>query len=319
MQRTIGAHLALAGAMVIVGSSVPVSRYLTFEVPVFAGSMLRFLAAVLLLTPLMPGTWRRLALLDRAAWSVIAAQAFFGVALFSAAMFFGLRLIGASQGGILMATTPAVVYLMALAFAGESHKRMKDLGAVLAFAALVVLNGGEDAAGVGRLDGDALLGAALVLVAVLGEALFTILRMRITTTVSPIDNTVAVTVLALVMLAVPGGLELAATGPTILTGPVLAALAYMGGAVTVGAFLLWFHGVGRVSGATAGSYTTLMPLSAIAGAAIFLKEPVGLHLLISAALALAAIGCATLGEREPAAVTSRPTGQDGDRASSARS
>lgn len=67
------------------------------------------------------------------------------------------------------------------------------------------------------------------------------------------------------------------------------AVAYFGAVFTVVAYLFWFSGVSRVSGATAGIFSAVMPVSAVILATIFLDEAFTLFHGIGIALVLSAI------------------------------
>jgi drug/metabolite transporter (DMT)-like permease len=60
-------------------------------------------------------------------------------------------------------------------------------------------------------------------------------------------------------------------------------------------FVLWYAGAARISGAEAGLTTALVPVSAVAFAALVLREPVGAAQLAGVACVLGAVLLATFG------------------------
>jgi drug/metabolite transporter (DMT)-like permease len=66
---------------------------------------------------------------------------------------------------------------------------------------------------------------------------------------------------------------------------------------TVLGFLLWYAGAARISGAEAGLTTALVPVSAVAFAALVLREPVRVAQLVGVACVLGAVLLATFGRR----------------------
>ena len=58
---------------------------------------------------------------------------------------------------------------------------------------------------------------------------------------------------------------------------------------TVGGYLLWYAGAARVSAGVASLYTAVLPVSALALAAVVLRESIGPGQLLGAGCVLAAI------------------------------
>jgi len=65
---------------------------------------------------------------------------------------------------------------------------------------------------------------------------------------------------------------------------------------TVAGFVLWYAGAARISGAEAGLMTALVPVSAVALAAVVLREPVSAAQLAGVACVLGAVLLATFGK-----------------------
>lgn len=74
----------------------------------------------------------------------------------------------------------------------------------------------------------------------------------------------------------------------------LLAIVYYGVFATVLAYLLWTHGVGRVSGEAAGIASAAMPASSVLLGALILGEPVTHHHVLGCGLVMAGIACSTL-------------------------
>ena len=69
---------------------------------------------------------------------------------------------------------------------------------------------------------------------------------------------------------------------------------------TVGGYLLWYAGAQRTDAARAALYTGLMPVSAVALAALVLAEPVGPRQLVGVACVLAGIAMSAVRPRQGA-------------------
>jgi len=223
---------------------------------------------------------------------------------FSIALLFGLRFVDANKAGIITATTPAMIYLLSIVLLGEKRNRFHDGSIAAAVLAILFLN--IDASGFNGNSGhgmwENLFGAVLVLMAVFGEALFTIFRKPISGAVSPIDNTIAVTFWALIMMLGPGVWEYM-DHHIFLKPHHIASILYMGVLVTVAAFLLWFYGVGKVPARTASAFTAFMPLSAVFSAGLLLNETLEWKDGVALVLVLFGIYLGALAERKASIAT----------------
>lgn len=275
---------SLVGAMVLVGSSVAVGRLLVAGLPVYFASMVRFALASAVLVPLVlylegwPGVSRR-------GLAILFGQALCGSFLFTVCLLGGLRLTGAAQAGVISATTPAAVALFGW---GLFHERLSGrtwCGLLVTVAGLVVLEVG----GTSGTGSKPLLGNALVLAAVLFEAVFLLLRRVLPDPLSPLAAAMWVSLLGLVLFLAPGLAEAASLDPALLTPGMLGALVYYGLGVTAVAYMLWFYGVVRVEAALAGAVTGVMPVAALGFAAWLCGEVAGLRELSGCAGVLAGI------------------------------
>jgi drug/metabolite transporter (DMT)-like permease len=75
----------------------------------------------------------------------------------------------------------------------------------------------------------------------------------------------------------------------------LAGVVYYALVPTVGGFVLWYAGAARITGAEAGLMTALVPVSAVAMAALLLHEPVSSAQLAGVMCVLGAVLLATVG------------------------
>ena len=104
------AYLQLALSMALVGANVAVAKLLAEALPIPMIAFLRCVLAVLLLWPLAR-------LLESAArpegpvLQNLAWQALFGTVIYNAGLLAGLRLTSALEGGLVLASLPAVVAL----------------------------------------------------------------------------------------------------------------------------------------------------------------------------------------------------------------
>jgi drug/metabolite transporter (DMT)-like permease len=279
-----GTVAMLIGAMALAGSSVVVGKMLVATVPVFVAAFGSLLVALVTMVPLMRRRFGELRLLTAREWRYLFLQGLCGIVLFRVFTLYGLHHTGAVQAGIITGATPAVLALLSLLLLGERLSARAVAGIALTVFGCTVINVyGLENTGENSLRGSLLVGAAVV-----SEALFTIFRKRICTTVSATTNTAVLIFCSLLLLAVPAAVEFGAMTSGISPLAVLA-LVYYGLFATVLAYLLWTTAVGRVSGVIAGSATAAMPASSVILAVIFLGEQPHWHQLAGCALIVAGI------------------------------
>ncbi len=266
----IASYLALASAMLIVGTSVVASKIVVDTLPIYTASMLRFLIAaiVLLVIVARSGGFPKLTLRVHL---TLALLALVGLVLFNVLLLLGLDLTTAIASGIITSLTPAVVALLSIPL-GDRLRPAGWIGVTLAVAGVVIVNlfGTAEAASASR----PLLGAALVFLAVIGEALYAVIGKVATASVKPIPMATLVTIYGFVLFLPFAALDIRDLHPADVPIKGWVAVVYLALIVTVVAFALWFNGLQHVPASTAGAFTGLIPVGTIVATALFLDEPV---------------------------------------------
>ncbi len=276
-------------AMVLAGSSVVVGKSLTGALPVFFISFTTLLVAFLVLLPLAARRWQEIAALTPRQWGSLFMQALCGIVLFRVLTLYGLQHTGAVQAGVIMGTTPAVLTVFAAMFLKERPTPCGMAGVGCAVCGMMVLNlSSAQPGGQGNL-----VGSFLVFGAVVAEALFTIFRKKVADQVSAVSNTSGLVFISLVLLAPFAAWEFQSR-PIVLNLPALLAIIYYGVFATVIAYLLWTHGVGKVSGEVAGVATAAMPASSVLLAALILGESIAKQHLLGCAMVMTGIALSAL-------------------------
>ncbi|MFH1914992.1 MAG: DMT family transporter [Pseudomonadota bacterium] len=288
----VAAPVCLTLAMILVGSSVVAGKIMVAELPVQFASALRFALALLILLPLLHAREGGLPRLSRRSWLVLAAQALCGSFLFTVCLLHGLALTSPASAGIITATTPACMGLMAWLGMRERPTLRVGLGMVLSVAGLLAVNVVASAPSSGAPA--PLMGNLLVLGAVLFESLFLLLRKAVPEPLTPLAASTVVSLFGLVWFLPGAVIDLvlvipAAGGLAAVSATGWLSVAYYGVFVTVLAYLLWFAGITRVAASTAGVFTAVMPVSALALSALILSEPASLPQLVGCACVLAGI------------------------------
>ena len=207
---------------------------------------------------------------------VLVAVAVCDIAAPFTALTFGERHVSSSLAGILVATTPLFVGVLAVAFdPSERPGRRGWAGLALGFAGVVALFG------LG-LHGS-VAGAALVLLAAVGYAIATLLVRARLKDVSPIAVGAAALAIAAVLLAPGAAVSLPAQGDR----GAWTAIAALGVLCTAAAFALYYLLVARAGAARAALTTYLAPVFSVVIGALALSETIAPSALLGLALILA--------------------------------
>jgi drug/metabolite transporter (DMT)-like permease len=260
------AYLQLAASMALVGANVAVAKLLAEALPIPMIAFLRCVLAVALLWPLArlleaaprPGA----EVMQNLAW-----QALFGTVIYNAGLLAGLRLTSALEGGLVLASLPAVVALGSAFWLRERLTPPQWIAVSLAafgMAAMTIARTGEEAAG-------SVLGNLLIFGGVVGEALYVLLARRISGRVGVITASLWMQIFSALMLApfaLPDIGHIAALADLRLA----ALLVFHSVTASVLCLLLWYAGLQRVGAGVAGIFTAFLPATAALVAVVVLQE-----------------------------------------------
>ena len=260
------AYLQLAASMMLVGANVAVAKLLAEALPIAMVAFLRCVLAMLVLWPLarrMDGPVR----VPPEVMRNLALQALFGTAIYNAGLLAGLRLTTALEGGLVLATLPAVVAIGGAVLLREHLPARQWAAVALAAGGMAAITLARAAGGAG---GSA-LGNLLVFCGVLGEAAYVLLARRIAGRVPVVTASLwmqAFSALVLAPFALP---DIAAV--SALADPSLAALlVFHSLTASVLCLLLWYAGLKRVPAGMAGVFTAFLPGTAALVAVTLLGE-----------------------------------------------
>lgn len=290
-------YLFCALAMIGVGSTVVVSKTIAAGLPPFSATALRFAIAFPLLVIAMRRRGVRWPRLDRRDTLLVIAQAGAGSVGYTVLLISGMRLASAADAGVIAGTLPAVSAAVAMLALGERPAPALLGAIVLATAGVLACTVHLDELRAPRA-GASLAGNALVFAAVICEALFILLNRKLRTPVAPLPLSALMCGIGLAVALLPAWLERPWTLPVDIAA--LLGVAYYALVPTIAGFVLWYAGAARISGAEAGLTTALVPVSALAFAALLLHEQVGAAQLMGAACVLGAVLLASFGRMRAA-------------------
>jgi drug/metabolite transporter (DMT)-like permease len=242
-----------AVAMALVGGAVTASTYLT-GTALYGPQAVRYVATAILLVVVARRAPRaRIVAPMRAEWWWLIAAATAGLSVYNLAVVAALEHAEPTAVATVVSGVPLVLAI------GAPIVARRSFPIPLVGAAAVVVVGAGLVQGGGRSD---LAGIALSLVALAGEAGFTLLSLPVLARVGAFSVATHTSWIAAAQLAL---LALITDGRNALSTPsrpVVAAIAYLVVASAV-AFTLWFLAVGRVGGDVAGLAAGIIPVAAI--------------------------------------------------------
>ncbi|WP_025596617.1 DMT family transporter [Burkholderia sp. WSM2230] len=290
--RYVG-YVCCALAMVGVGSTVVVSKSIAAGLPPFSATALRFAIAFPLFVLVM--RWRRVRWprLHRRDAALVIAQAAAGSVGYTVLLISGMKLASAGDAGVIAGTLPAVSAVVAMLALGERPSPALLCAIVLATAGVLVCTV-RPGAGAPPHEGGSLPGNLLVFAAIVCEALFILLNRKLRTPVAPLPLSALMCGIGFAVCIVPACFEKPWALP--LDAAAIIGVIYYALVPTVAGFVLWYEGAARISGAEAGLMTALVPVSALALAALLLREPVSTAQLTGVACVLCAVMLATFGQ-----------------------
>jgi drug/metabolite transporter (DMT)-like permease len=292
--RYVG-YLFCALAMIGVGSTVVVSKSIAAGLPPFSATALRFAIAFPVFLPITRVRGVRGVRWPRPRWRdvlLLIAQAGAGSVGYTVFLISGMKLASAADAGVIAGTLPAVSTLVAMLVLGERPAPsligaivLATLGVLVCTVRIEDLNAPSAAS--------SLAGNALVFAATVCEALFILLNRKLRTPVAALPLSALMSGLGFAVAIVPACFEQAWRLP--FDAEALAGVVYYALVPTVGGFVLWYAGAARITGAEAGLMTALVPVSAVAMAALLLREPLSTAQLAGVACVLGTVLLATVG------------------------
>ncbi len=284
-------------AMVLVGSTVVASNIIGEGMSPFQGTALRFGVAGLGFAALWIVRGERLPSLGWRDWTLLVLQSAIGNFAFSILLIVGLYFTAGAHAGVVVGTLPAVMGLMAFLVLGERLGAVRAAAIALATAAvaLVTLAGGEGAAGsissspLVAIDGRVVLGTAILLLAVVCEAVFLLLNRALHTPVPAFQIAAFMCAFGFAFGTIGAVVEWLFAAPPAPSAAAILGAVYYGIVPTLIGFPLWYSGSARGTAADAALATAAMPVAAIALSALVLGETVTIVQVAGCALVVVAI------------------------------
>ncbi len=264
-------RLAEAGALVVMvvwAANFVVVKSAIASAPPIGFAFVRFLLAGLVLLAILrlrEGSVR----LPREVIVPLAILGGLGFGVYQVLWATGLTVTTAGTSALIVATTPIWTVLVAIAIRTEAPHPARFVGAAVGFAgvALVVAARGLDVSGTSPGD-------LLTLAAAVCWGSYLALSAPLLATQSPLRLTTWAILFGTAVMAIPGGVQLAAAGSEWVTPAALAALAYSGIVAGGLANVLIFRAIALVGASRVANLQLLVPALTVLLAAAVLGEPI---------------------------------------------
>lgn len=288
-------HLAEAGVLLVMtfwaGNFIVIKSALDV-VPPIGFTFLRFVLASAILLAIL--RWRegtiRVPLRDLLPLAALGALAF---GLYQILWTTALGRISAGDSAVLIAASPVLTALLAVAIGTDTLTPVKLLGVVLSFVGVGVVV----AAGAGiELAGD-LIGYAMTLVAALCWAIYSALGGPVLRRHSPLRATTWATVAGTLVMAIPGLYQLGGLDPSTIRPTDALAVVYSGTLAAGIGNVIVLHGVGLLGPTRVTALQTLVPAMAVVLAFLVLREPIRVGQVVGGAIVIGGVALTRFGDR----------------------
>jgi drug/metabolite transporter (DMT)-like permease len=291
-QAEIGVLVVMAlwaGNFIVIKSSLAV-------LPPIGFSFLRFLLASTILLCVL--RWHDGTI--RISLRELAPLALFGALGFGAYQILwttALDTISAGDSAVLIAATPVLTALIAVAIGADTLTRPKLAGAIVSFVGVLVVVG----AGAGLdLAGEA-VGYVLTLLAALCWATYSAFGGPILRRYSPLRATTWATVSGTLVLAIPGLAQLSTVDVGALGVTSLLAVFYSGALSAGISNVVVLNGIGQLGPTRVTALQTLVPAIAVVLAFLILGEPIRPGQVVGGAIIIVGVALTRAGDRRAAA------------------
>jgi len=294
-QLEIG-YLELTVAQCFVGVNVISGKLLIHYFPIFLLLMMRFaigwvgMVGIAYFNKLsLQRVYRNFLFLSSKDKWLLIFQAACGGFLFNVFILYGMKTTSATAAGIISSITPIMIFGLSAIFLNEKINLQKWLAIMVVILGLLVLNLGKTS---GTMS-NALLGNFLVFLAVIPEALFTILSKSVGKKISAMEAVILVNFFNLILFMPFAIFSLRSFNFQAIHAKLWGQVLIYGISGGIMFFLLWYRGLTKISANIAALFTGIMPVSTAILAFLFLGEAIHWSDLMGMTLVIIAIliGC----------------------------
>ncbi|MGL6215519.1 DMT family transporter [Billgrantia desiderata] len=271
------------GAVLIWSGNMTINQLTVGAIAPSSIAFLRWLLALLVLTPfLLPAAWRHRQTIRRE-WAKLAILGLLGMGLWQGLAYVAAETTSATNMGILAAMVPLLTVLLSALILREAPSLGGTVGGLVALFGVLVLLGRGDP--LSLLELEVALGDLLMVVAATCYALYGVMLKR-----WPLDLPPWVLLYAQVVFAVLFLLPPYLMGPmSPVDGHNVWLILYAGIPASIITTYLWMRAIRQIGASQASIFINLMPLFSALIAMAYLGERIALFHLVGGVLVLAGV------------------------------
>lgn len=287
---TMIAYLNLTLAMAISGSAVVVNKIMVNTIPTFLATELGIVIGMLILIPMTFIYRKERCHLDKKTYVILFLQAFLGIVMYRIFTFCGLMYTSAANSGLITSASPAMVVLLAAIMLREKIGKKEIIGVVIVISGLFTIHFASYLEYVKAGHGiNSLKGNMLIFVAVICEALFSVLSKIKCRPMSALYRTTMIVMFAAICLCPMAVYDIIHYNVDAIPMKTVACIIYYGIFVTYLSYVFWFQGIAKVPASEAAIFTSVVPISSIILSVLILKETIQLSHMIGLSCILTGI------------------------------
>lgn len=271
MKNKYIAYTELSVAMFFAGSTVVAGKFL-INIPIFISQTISLLFAIIVIFPLAiinEGSLMEYKI-NKSDWYLIFLQGLTGIFIFRIFIILGLRFTSAVESGIIMSTTPAILALFSYFFIKEKITLRTIVGIGISVLGIILLCTNDIYISGSKLIN--MLGNMFVLIAVIGEVLFTIFRKLQSFDTKPLTTTAFVILFAFILFLPIGIYNSFYFNWHTIKLSNLISMFYYGVICSAIGYSFWFRGIAKVPVSSAAAFSGVMPISSVTLSTILLGE-----------------------------------------------
>lgn len=292
MYKNWRGYIDLALAMFICGSAVVISKQLVNTMPPFLVTEIGIFIGLIILLPTTFFVKKEFYKLNFKTYIILFLQSICGIVLYRIVTLIALEYTTAANSGLITSSSPAIVVLLAYIILREKISVSGFLGLFFVIAGLLTINIYTYL--VEGTANNSLFGNLLIMIAVICEGLFSVLSKVKCIPMSPIYRTTVIGIFAFIFLlpfSISEGYRYDWQSLSIET---VLCLLYYGVCVSFLSYILWFRGIEQVKVSEAAPFKSIVPISSVLLAGLFLKEDILLVHLIGSVLIIIGILISTV-------------------------
>ena len=279
-------YLKLVLTAIIWGGTFVAGRIVVQTMEPFTAAFFRFAVASICLFVLTQKIGKRLPKLKKNQILTVILLGLTGVFSYNAFFFLGLQTVAASRAALIVALNPTFIALGAALFFQEKLNKLKLLGIVTSLlGAAIVISKGQI---VNLFKGSIGWGELFIFGCVLSWVAYTLIGKSAMKYLSPLAATTYACIIGAIALLVPALFE----GITQFTQFPLSAwlgILYLGVLGSAIGFSWYYEGVVAIGAGKASIFINVVPVSAIAFAALLLHEPITISLVLGGILVVTGV------------------------------